>query len=252
MSRLPGTRRLAGLGALLLALLVPASASAWTTAAAPLGGQERAGAVPEPKIRFDPIPYGHERKRQMANYSHRHYGERTWRLDPSAIVLHYTATATYPPVFNTFAANAPALGERPGVCSQFVVDKDGTTYQLTRLYVRCRHTVGLNHVAIGIEMVEEDLGTRHGSDQAILERESQARAATHLVAWLKQRYGIPIEDIIGHAMANDSHLFRDLEGWRNDHVDWRSGDVREFRRRVARIIRSHRSRAPSSSPHRAR
>lgn len=203
--------------------------------------QARRGAVAKPPISFDPIPYGHDRKRQMANYSKRHYGKRTWRLDdPKAIVLHYTATSTFGPVFNTFAANAPALGERPGVCAQFVVDKDGTIHQLTRLYVRCRHTVGLNHVAIGVEMVQQDLGTRHGSDQAILARRAQARAATHLVAWLKQRYRISIKDVIGHAMANDSHLFKDLEGWRNDHVDWRAGDVREFRNRVVRIIRADR------------
>lgn len=61
-------------------------------------------AVPKPKIDFDPIPFGDDRKRQMANYSHRHYGDREWRLkDPEAIVLHFTATSTYPPVFNTFA-----------------------------------------------------------------------------------------------------------------------------------------------------
>ncbi len=204
-------------------------------------GRPARGSVPKPPIRFDPIPYEQARKRQMANYSRRHYGKRTWRLDdPKAVVLHYTATSTYGPVFNTFAANAPALGERPGVCAQFVVDKDGTIHQLTRLYVRCRHAVGLNHVAIGVEMVQEDLGTRHGSDRAILDRGAQVRAATRLVAWLRQRYRISAKDVIGHAMANDSRLFKDLEGWRNDHVDWRSGDVRVFRKRVARVIRSSR------------
>jgi hypothetical protein len=31
----------------------------------------------------------------MANYSHRLYGDRTWRLrNPKVIVLHYSATAT--------------------------------------------------------------------------------------------------------------------------------------------------------------
>jgi hypothetical protein len=226
------------LAALACALLIPA-AGAWSL---PTGADlPAARGVPEPKVDFDPIPYDKSRKHEMAAYSERHYGKRTWRLsNPRVIVLHYTATSTYPPVFNTFASNAPNLGESPGVCSQFVVDKDGTIHQLTRLYVRCRHTVGLNHVAIGVEMVQEDLSTRHGSDQAILDRRDQARAAVHLVAWLKQRYGISMKDIIGHAMANDSPLFKDLEGWKNDHVDWRSGDVRDFRKRVAAEIRDHR------------
>jgi hypothetical protein len=231
---LPG--EIGALAAALCLLLAPA--------ASPAAGPHRAarGGVPEPKIKFDPIPFGHQRKRETANYSHRHYGDRTWRLsDPKAIVLHYTATSTYSPVFNAFASDAPNLGEKPGVCSQFVIDKDGTIHQLTRLYVRCRHTIGLNHVSIGIEMVQEELGSRHGSDEAILDRGAQIRAATHLVAWLKQRYGIAMDDVIGHAMANHSHLFKDLEGWRNDHVDWRSGDVRKFRKRVARVVRGHRA-----------
>lgn len=219
------------------------------------GGRELSRGVPKPPIRFDPIPYGLERKRQMANYSKRHYGKRTWRLDPpKAIVLHYTAGSSYSSAFDAFASNAPALGERPGVCAQFVVDKDGTIYQLTRLYIRCRHTVGLNHVALGIEMVQEDIGSR-ASTRAILDRKRQARSATRLAAWLRQRYRIPSTDLIGHAMANESHLFKELEGWRNDHTDWRAKEVGIFRRRVNRIINSSRKdrsarERPSTAPSR--
>ncbi len=240
----PKLRRITAAPALAIAV------AALATAFAPSVSVTEAQSVPEPfapravtkpALDFDPIPYDRARKRQMAAYSKRHYGERAWRLeDPSAIVLHYTATSTYEPVFNTFAANAPSLGERPGVCAQFVVDKDGTIHQLTRLYVRCRHTIGLNQTAIGIEMVQQAAGSRHGAEQAILGRRQQARAAVHLVAWLKQRYRIEIKNVIGHAMANDSPLFKDLEGWRNDHVDWRADDVREFRKRVAKLIRDRR------------
>jgi len=206
--------------------------------------------IPKPPIRFDPIPYGRARKRQMASYSKRHYGRRTWRLEnPRAIVLHYTAGSSYSSAYDAFAANDPALGERPGVCAQFVVDKDGTIHQLTRLGVRCRHTVGMNHVSIGIEMVQQDIGS-HASGRAILARRPQARAATKLAAWLRGRYEIRSKNLIGHAMANDSPLFKDLEGWRNDHTDWRAAEVRAFRRRVGRIVRSHRGRleAPAGAP----
>lgn len=231
-------RRYALLAALVALLIAPGAAAAWPGPVPEPAAQRQ---VKEPKVDFDPIPFGHDRKRQTAAYSKRHYGERTWRLtDPKAIVLHYTATDTYGPVFNTFAANAPSLGESPGVCAQFVVDKDGIIHQLTRLYVRCRHTIGLNHVAIGIEMVQGATGTRHGAEQAILGRRAQAAAAVRLVAWLKQRYGIAMKDVIGHAMANDSPLFEDREGWRNDHVDWRAADVRDFRGRVADLIRTGR------------
>jgi hypothetical protein len=233
-------------GALAIAALIPNGPSPVRPAAAGATNaaiaRKHGGGVREPKIDFDPITYDHHRKRQMAKYSKRHYGDRTWRLKPRAIVLHYTVTSTYPPVHNTFESNAPNLGETPGVCAQFVVDKDGTIYQQTRLYVRCRHTVGLNHVALGVEMVQEELGGRNESTGAILDRKRQINSATRLVAWLKQRYRIPMKDIIGHAMANDSHLFEDLEGWRNDHSDWRKGDVRTFRKRVNKLIRAHLSR----------
>ena len=50
--------------------------------------------------------------------------------------------------------------------------------------------------------------------------------------WLQARYHIAKRDVIGHAMANHHRLFKDLEGWRNDHVDWQAADVRAFRRRL--------------------
>lgn len=208
---------------------------------------------PKPKLKWDPIPYGHDRRKQMAKYSKRHYGDRAWRLkDPKAIVIHYTASGSYRSVWNTFASNAPNLGEKPGVCSQFVVDKDGTIYQLTRLYARCRHTIGLNHVAFGIEFVQESIGA--GSEEAILARRKQARAGARLVAWLKERYRIGIKNVIGHAMANGSPYFKDLKGWRNDHGDWPKGDVRDFRRKVVKVVSKHRDRGASrpAPPRRAR
>ena len=160
-----GPIRTTGVIVALLCLLACGPAAA---RAAPARGDR----VAKPAIEFDPIPYDSARKRQMAAYSNRHYGEREWRLeDPKAIVLHYTAGSTYSSAWSTFASNAPSLGERPGVCAQFVVDKDGTIYQLTRLAVRCRHTIGLNHVAFGIEMVQEDLGGSHRTSQAILDRQ---------------------------------------------------------------------------------
>jgi hypothetical protein len=236
--------RLATILAAAACALAVFAATLGTGAGAPAGeptSAARATDVPKPKTAWDPIPYGKGRKRQMANYSHRHYGDRTWRLrNPKVIVLHYTATATYGPVHNAFAANTPSLGEKPGVCSQFVVDKDGTIHQLTRLNTRCRHTIGLNQTSIGIEMVQEGRSGKHGADRAILGRKKQIRAATKLTAWLKQRYRIGMRNVIGHSMANDSRYFKDLEGWRNDHVDWLRGDVRKYRKIVAKVIRKHR------------
>ena len=79
-----------------------------------------------------------------------------------------TATSAFGPVFNTFASNAPdpELGERPGTCSHFVVDTDGTIYQLVSIRLMCRHTVGLNYTSIGIEHVGlSDGGAAREPDQ---------------------------------------------------------------------------------------
>ena len=188
---------------------------------------------PKPPIDPDRISYEAERKRQMAGYSNRHYGAREWRLtDPDVIVLHFTASNSYSSAWNTFESNAPSLGEPPGVCAHYLIDQDGAIGELVPPSIRCRHTIGLNHRSIGIEMVQETGRGSHWADQQILDRRPQIRAALRLVRWLQDRHGIPSRDVIGHAMANDHRYFKDLEGWRNDHTDWLKRDVREFRDRL--------------------
>jgi N-acetyl-anhydromuramyl-L-alanine amidase AmpD len=203
----------------------------WLLAAAP--ALAPGGTAAKPAIHEDPISYGANRRAQMAAYSQRHYGERDWRLvDPKVIVLHFTATDSYESVWSAFDSNAPNMGERPGVCSHYVVEQDGTIDELVPPRIRCRHTIGLNHTAIGIEMVQETGRGSHGADQQILDRGPQVRAAVPLVRWLQSRYEIPTGEVIGHAMANEDPHFKDLEGWTNDHTDWLKRDVREFRRRL--------------------
>jgi protein MpaA len=190
-----------------------------------------------PPIHRDPIPYGHERKRQMAGYSKRHYGRREWRLrDPKVIVLHYTAGPNYRSAWQTFASNTPNMGELPGVCSQFVVAKSGRIHRTVRPTIRCRQAIGLNHKGIGIEMVQEAGSGSKWADRQILKRERQIHRALRLVGWLKQRLGIKWRNIIGHSMANGSPYFKDLEGWRNDHTDWLRSDVKKFRHRLRRML----------------
>ena len=71
-----------------------------------------------PPIVQRPIPFGADRKREMAAYSKRHYGKRSYRLThPRVIVEHYTVTTTLSSAYNTFASNDrdPELHELPGV-----------------------------------------------------------------------------------------------------------------------------------------
>ena len=162
----------------------------------------------------------------MANYSRRHYGEKEWRLrDPKVIVLHFTATDSYDSVWSTFDSNAPNLGERPGVCAHYVIEQDGTIDELVAPPDPLPHTIGLNHVAIGIEMVQATGQGSHWADQQILDRRRQVGAALRLVRWLQARYDIPTGEVIGHSMANDDPYFKDLQG-----LDQRPHRLAETRR----------------------
>ena len=162
-------------------------------------------AVPKPAIRWNPIPFGPDRKRQMRAYSVRHYGLRRHKLvDPQVVVLHYTASSTFSSAFSTFAANRRdvELGELPGVCAHFLIDTDGTIHQLVPLGIMCRHTVGLNWTSIGIEHVGV-------SDRQVLGRRAQMRSGVRLVRWLRCRYDIALKDVIGHNENRESPYHRE-------------------------------------------
>jgi N-acetylmuramoyl-L-alanine amidase len=200
------------------------------------GSRTHATAVARPRIKDDLIPFGHRRKHEMALYSRRHYGAKRWRLiHHRVIVLHFTGGSSYSSAWNTFAADSPNLGELPGVCAHFIIGRGGTIHKLVPVSIRCRHAIGLNYTAIGIEMVQPTGAGAHWADQRILHRHRQIHSALHLVKWLKMRFHIRKRNVIGHAMANSSPFFKDHEGWRNTHTDWLRRDVKVFRRRLANI-----------------
>jgi N-acetylmuramoyl-L-alanine amidase len=213
------------LGASMLAL--DASVAAAATTGAPTPEQVR------PEITWRKIPFGARRKRQMAAYSHRHYGDRTWELTtPQVVVEHYTDGTGFSSAWNTFAANSPHLGELPGVCSHFIIDSDGTIYQLVNLHVRCRHAIGMNWTAFGIEHV----GT---NARDILNNGRMMRASLRLTAWLMLRYGVNIGNVIGHAEILESpYHYERVASWRcSTHADWNHSEMRIYRRRLKHLAR---------------
>ena len=213
----------------------PASPSASPAAASPEPAPSpvaTATAPPRPAIVQKPIHLSAERLQQMAAYSKRHYGDDSTVLDPKVIVLHYTAGSTMQSAWNTFESNQPNVGELPGTVTHFIIDKDGTIYQLLPLDMRGRHTIGLNHVALGIEFVEEGSGGDAAAVDHIFGRRRQIDAGVDLVRWLQYRFDIPSRDVIGHGTADESRYFKDLEGWTNDHGDWGPAQVRRFHERL--------------------
>ncbi len=163
----------------------------------------------------------------MAAYAKRHYGINSWRLQqPHVIVEHYTASSSFSSAYYTFANDTPdsELHELPGTCAHFIVDTDGTIYQLVSLGTMCRHTVGLNYTAIGIEIV----GT---SDGQILGNPRQLKASLALTLWLTQQFQIKLQNVIGHNESLSSPYRHELySAWRcQTHGDWRRQDMIVFR-----------------------
>jgi N-acetylmuramoyl-L-alanine amidase len=213
-------------GALIALALLPGPAP--RPADAPRSAHES-----RPAITVRPIPFGPKRKHEMAAYSARHYGERTWRLrHPQVIIEHMSQTWSAGAVFNTFAPDRPdvELHELPNVCSHFVVSRSGRIFRLVNLRTRCRHTVGLNWTAIGIEHVG------YGDGDALGDRR-QLRASLRLTQWLRCRFHVHIHDVIGHAesLSSPHHRERVPSLRRQTHGDWRHASMRVYRRKLRRL-----------------
>lgn len=183
-----------------------------------------------PRINRWPIPFGPKRKHETAAYSERHYGERTWRLRrPRVIVEHFAEAGTAAAVFNTFAPDVadPELHELPNVCAHFVVASSGI-FQLVNLRTRCRHTVGLNWTAIGIEHTGF-------SDSEVLGDRAQLRASLQLTHYLSCRFQIRLRDVIGHAesLGSPFHRERVASLRAQTHGDMSHGTMRAYRRKLA-------------------
>jgi N-acetylmuramoyl-L-alanine amidase len=215
-----------------LACLSAASLAAGPGPSERAAEQARRGSA-RPPISWWPIPYGPKRKREMAAYSLRHYGHYQWRLrHPHVIVEHMAEASTASAVYNTFAPDVPdvELHELPNVCSHFVIGNSGRIFQLVNLRTRCRHTVGLNWTAIGIEHVGY-------ADSDVLDDSRQLHASLRLTQYLRCHYGIPVHDVIGHAESLSSPYHHELvPSLRTQtHGDWKHASMRVYRRELRRL-----------------
>ncbi|HET6998946.1 MAG TPA: peptidoglycan recognition family protein [Solirubrobacterales bacterium] len=203
-------------------------------ASGPAGASEQAAAsASRPPIVNRLIPFGPQRKREMAAYSKRHYGQPKWRLrNPKVIVQHMAQTGTAAAVYNTFDPDVPdvELRELPNVCSHFVVGSSGRIFKLVNLRTRCRHTVGLNWTAIGIEHVGY-------GDSDVLGDKRQLRASLWLTQWLRCKFGIGVGDVIGHNESLSSPFHHELVPSlrRQTHGDWKHRSMRVYRQKLSRM-----------------
>mgnify|MGYP000167939594 CR=1 FL=1 len=123
----------------------------------------------------------------IQKYSERHYGESTWELNPTCIVLHYTVTKGFPwNLVNTDSFK----GETPGLAVHYVIDGK-KIWEILPTNVRSRGAYGINHRAINIEMVADD-----AADLAT--KQETMDTCRELVRLLMKRHGVEKSHIYSH------------------------------------------------------
>ena len=166
-------------------------------------GEETTG----PRIIDRFVAQSPQRERLIRAYTRKHYGREIQTIAPRAVVVHWTASDTADGVYRYFypEARTSADGEELNVCSQFLVDKDGTIYRLCPETQLARHAIGYNWCAIGIENV----GGKDGRDDLT---DAQAAADTALILYLKGKYP-DLRYVWGHYQqieARKTGLYREL------------------------------------------
>lgn len=190
------------------------------------------------KIHQTPIQFNKERIALTQQYQLTHYGidQKSIAIEPKMIVLHWTCIPTYAATFRifnppAFPQNSPRKKELPGnlnVSSHFIVDKDGSIYQLMPETWMARHVIGLNHYAIGIENV----GGIGGKDDLT---EAQVKANAFLVCYLKKKYP-EIKYVIGH---NEYLKFKKTSLWLEKDPDYqtdKNDPGPDFVKKVLRLV----------------
>ncbi|WP_324027385.1 peptidoglycan recognition family protein [Maribacter sp. BPC-D8] len=144
-----------------------------------------------------PITFNEERKILTLEYLQNRYGleQDSPKIEPKMIVLHWTVIPTFEKSFEAFDPVTlpnwrPDIKNVSGlnVSSQFMVDRDGTIYQLLPETTMARHVIGLNHCAIGVENV--------GGTEELPLTKAQLKSNIWLVKYLKDKYDI--DYLIGH------------------------------------------------------
>jgi hypothetical protein len=136
-----------------------------------------------------------EWEEEYAEYFQSHYNDSSLDLKPKMIALHYSGTSDFNTLWWTYVNgnNYPAGSEKKfgHLSTHFVVDKDGTIYQLMPLERRARGTYGVNHVAISIEIIGRN-------ENELLSNHKQMKVAFALIKWLAKKYKISASGILAH------------------------------------------------------
>lgn len=216
---------------------VPAGPRDAAPAISPDGGAvDAAAAAPAVVIVDAPMKWSAERERLTLEYRRTHSDPNATDLtiEPSVIVLHYTggssakATRGYfdEPTIEASRKELARAG-RVNVSAHFVVDRDGTIYQLQPVTRFARHCIGLNHTAIGIENAGDEAKyplteAQVAADAALIRQLASQHAITHLLGH---------HEVMG---LRESPLYLELDpAYKNDKGDPGKAFMAKVRAKVA-------------------
>jgi len=151
------------------------------------------------EIKNAPIEFGKLRVELTKSYIKNHYGMQVEdiKIKPKIIVIHYTGIDNFHDSLERFIPSI-LLSDRKdisnagvlNVSAHFMIDKDGTIYQLMPVDYMARHVIGLNYNSIGIENVG---GENHKQNLSVEQLISNIR----LINYLKEKFD-SIKYVIAH------------------------------------------------------
>lgn len=181
---------------LLLALLLSGSALVLAAPSEPVGFPSALLLQPwrDPEVVPRFLPYARW-EAEYRRYFLRHAHDDRIDLQPQILVMHYTATRTFHDAWKIFARGCRMSAGRGVVFGHpsvhFMIDRDGTIYQLMPTWRRATGTYGVNHVALQVEMVARN-------ERDLLRNPRLIRSALRLAKSLVERFHIPPDKVYGH------------------------------------------------------
>ena len=193
---------------------------------------ENANTIISIKITPHCLPNEAQRKQYTIEYLKIHHKtfkpsgdiEKDTTMIPKMIIIHHTGTNGIKEVISTFESSsinpkrAPIKYGRVNVSAHFVIDQDGTIYQLLASNRISRSAIGLNHLAIAIENVG-------GTNKTPLTN-AQLEANKNLIITLTAQYPT-ITHLIGHheylSFENHPYFSEKIDQYRTIKID--PGDI---------------------------
>jgi N-acetylmuramoyl-L-alanine amidase len=128
---------------------------------------------------------------EYREYFQQYYRDSELSLKPGMIVLQFSGTENFSRLWHTFVNGGTYDGKKGHLSVHYIIDKDGSIYELMPPNRRVRGTYGVNHVAITVSLIGRN-------EQEIIDNNRQMRTSFALVRWLMNQHRIPKEKVLAH------------------------------------------------------